>query len=1027
MEYLDEEVPELEVREYIGKGDHGSTNVYTDAELITYIFHLLRTILKDIKDDELQQRAVQIANLIRNSNTKTAYKLPFKLMINANRKDYEEILHEFIEAVESANKEDSYEQRLQTLKTIYFPLESDSYKDNISNTEVYLEENTDSSKILEDESFQTTITKMYKQSILSSVATLKERIEYKPTISNEIKYNIDEFIPKWNIIETKLKELEVLPTFDELITLLETNGFPYNTLTLEHWTSILDILEKLPDNNEDESSTGKHSKVKEQKLYSIESLPYINLLKAIQDSPITLNTVGPQQAIIGTYPSNVQVSGRVDTLLNEIINSSLSIESLLQTINERITQERQIKLTRFLNEWANLNQEEIQEHILNYLERSNEITKSINTPHIMPISIAHELHDIIEGENVRNYEGITNGDEEMLFSNTEAGEVFSVLEEDESFKQNKDPMQSIIPINTILTKETAIEKGLCNGSYEILSGCHNRLFSILQDAGFIDSFDQSTLSDIYISIGSTLQISSIEDAFISDFPTLEPNVIELLTKTIINGQPYPHIMMRPIIAIDLKTRWHNLEKTYNKELVTTFTRLFAMIVLSLLQKSLSGTLIFNPLQGMISVISLYSPFGIPLEGSSDKEGILVYLCAVCENNTSWSLLYPRLDASTFMKRIITLIPTDRILMPLLQEIQTLYKTYHKEEQSAVDIARTSLIEALEKGDKARILPNYIKVLLLLPRMIAPPKRGSIIGCCVQPLNETFKADQDIIQKKLKALITVKDKYAKGKKIVRGRLSSYIQEIEKQIHREVPLPNKVTTFKRLELSYKEWNEKFIEGLDDSFLKEKLESLWNRLVKKTGKNNKEAYQWFLEQSSIDSLSSILPKWIILLRSRGKEHPNEAVYLNGMIDTFKFIKERLAIIQYPVENVKEATNQVRLYLLNALLFQSNYMNENIVIQSLFDMILTVGKMNYIPPISEFGKVIADLREKLKVKALSVLDVQTDEDRSLLITLKELGIHDYVKDATIEEEDESTYYTYKGQDEDRNEDDLGEDDLYD
>jgi len=1025
MEYLDEEVPELEVREYIGKGDHGSTNVYTDGELITYIFHLLRTVLKDIRDDALQQRAIQIATLIKNSNTKIPYKLPFKLTINATRKDYEEILHEFIDAIESANKEDSYVQRIQTLKTIYFPLESDSSKDTITNTEVYLEENTDSSKILDDESFETTVTKMYKRSILSSVLTLKERIEYKPTVGDEMKYDVNEFIPNWTTVEKKLKELEILPTFDDLITLLESNGFPYDTLNIDHWKSIVDIIEKLPDNDEDETSP-KHSKSKES-LYDIGSLPYINLLKAMQDSPITLSTVGQQQSIIGSYPSNVQVSGRVDTLLSEIINSSLSIESLIQTIGDRITQERQIKLTRFLNEWAIITEEVIQEKLIAYLERSEELKNSINTPTIMPISIAHELHDITEGDNVRNYEGMTNGDEEMLFSNTEAGEVFSVMEEDEAFKQNKDPLQSILPISTILTKETANEKGICNGSYEILSGCHMRLFGVLQDAGFIDSFDQSTLSDIYLSIGSTLQIASIEDAFISDFPTLEKNVIELLTKTIVNGQPYPHIMMRPIIAMDLKSRWHSLEKIYNKELVVTFTRLFAMVVLVLLRKSLTGTLTFDPLQGMISTISLYSPFGIPLEGSSDKEGILVYLCAVCEKNVNWVLLYPRLDASTFMKRIIALIPTDRSLMPVLQDIQTIYKTFHKDEQSVVDVARLSLIEALEKGDKGRILPNYIKVLLLLPRMIAAPKRGSIIGCCVQPLNETFKADQDIIQKKLKALIAVKDKYAKGKKIIRGRLSNYTQEVEKKTHKEVPLPNKITTFERLELSYKEWSEKFIEGIDDSFLKDKIDTLWTRLVKKTGKNNKEANQWFLEQSSIDSLGSILPKWIIILRSRGREHPSELVYLDAMIETFKFIKERLALIQYPVDSVKEATHQVRLYLLNALLFQSDYMTENVVVQSLFDIILTIGKMNFIPPISEFGKVIADLREKLKVKALSVLDVQTDEDRSLLITLKELGIHDYVKDANVYEEDESTYYTYKGQDEDRNEDEIGDDDLYD
>lgn len=195
--------------------------------------------------------------------------------------------------------------------------------------------------------------------------------------------------------------------------------------------------------------------------------------------------------------------------------------------------------------------------------------------------------------------------------------------------------------------------------------------------------------------------------------------------------------LRPSVGIELKTRWHFYEKGYHKELYTTFTRLFALFGLTFMKQALQNQFPFNPLQGSISYIPLYSPYGVPVD-TNEREGLFVYLCAVAEQNKGWSSLYPRYDSRSYLKKIQSLFEDEALFKERVEELKVLYGRRTIEEPSIVDAARKSLVEALQQGDKQRILPSYLKVLLYLPRVIANPKEEIFMDVVFKILMNNIK-------------------------------------------------------------------------------------------------------------------------------------------------------------------------------------------------------------------------------------------------------------------------------------------------
>jgi len=1040
MEYIDEEIPELEVREYIGKGQEGTTNVYTDNELITLIYHLLRSELKD-SNAELQQRAILLANYLKQLS------VPIKPVIKnviykilAQRKDYGDVFSEYLTSVQHALDETSYEQRLQSLARIYFPLESETRLHTVSGAEVLLEDDS-GSVVLPDETLPTTITRVARTKPVPSIATLKERVEFEPEIGSFKPFDTEGLKPNWNEIQQVLDNWTELPTLVSLTALLEQYGFDWNMLAKDHWDHLLKRLKDLAELDTEQEEGISKGKKTALNLHSHE-FTTLFLVKQLLDSLDSIVLPPPETVEIpmtGMIPPIATIPARVDILLDQLlVQKSLTLETVIQTLRDSIQQHHQTQLVKFLTNLKSVQIDSVREILEGLLQKAEGLKKSKQTPPLFPMPVEDELHDIVQGENTRSYEGGITGDEEYTFSNKELGETFTVLEstevEDTTLENFVDSKQyPWIEIGTILTKEEALRRGLTKGAYEILMGCHLRWIPILIEAGMTDCIDSELFKEVYLMIGSTLQIASIEDGF-ANISELTIEIQSILIQAIVKGKPYPNLGLRPSIGMELKPKWHAFEKNYHKELYTAFTRLFALFGLTFMKQALQNNLPFNPLQGSIAYISLYSPFGPPLD-SNDREGLLVYLCAVAEKNTGWTALYPRYDARTYLKKMLSLFEEEHLFKERVQELKVLYRGRVIEEPSIVDAARQSLVEALQQGDKQRILPSYLKVLLYLPRVIANPKRGNIHGCCLQNLNEQYQADQDLIANKLKALIKVKDKYAKGRRIVRDRLETYTFTIpppeSAEVVKEAFIPPKEQAF-GLE-SYMKWKETLGEHLDLSMLpsEEKLrtstEQKWNQITRKTGKQVKEAREWFFEQASFEHLSYLLPKWLgLLLRLKQNETETHQALLQSKIIKIKMLKDSFAKVGQPKDQEAVATDILR-YSLCSILSVGEHQDvhfEEMVLKHLMDTINVVGKASYVPPAEEFGSVIADLREKLKLRALGVLDVQTDDDRALLITLKELGIKDYVKESRYEEEEEEVQY--RGENDEGNEEDFGEETMY-
>jgi hypothetical protein len=1031
MEYIDEEIPELDVREYIGKGQPGSTNVYTDNELITLLYHLLRSELKE-SNVELQNKAILIANYLKTLSVPvqpTITNLVYKVL--AQRKDYSEAFPEYIESVQHALEETSYEQRLDSLMRIYFPIETDSQDHHIRGSEVLLEDDS-GCKVLADETLTTTITQVAKREKLASNATLKQRVEFTPSLGTFKKYDSQIILPNWSEVEQAVKGWTVLPTINDLSAFLEKEGYDWSMLSKDHWMALSKKLSELSEFDEemdDKEDTSKNGKTQKQnlKLHSHE-IPTLFLLKHLLDSLDSLQIPAPETLEIpmtGMIPPIATIPARVDTLLEQLlVQKSLTLDTVIQTLRDTVQQQYQSLQVKFMTQLKQIQIEEVRKTLEGLLEKAEALKDSKKTPPLYPMPVEDELHEIVQGENTRTYEGGITGDEEYTFSNKELGEVFTAIEpdptEDTSTENFVDSNQyPWVEITSILTKDEALLKGLTKGAYEILMGCHLRWIPILIDAGMTSCIDPILFKELYLMLGSTLQISSIEDG-LANVSGLTPEVQTILLQAIVKGKPYPNLGLRPSIGMELKTHWHSYEKTYHKELYTTFTRLFALFGLTFMKQALQNNFPFNPLQGSIAYIPFYSPFGTPLE-TNDREGLFIYLCAVAEKNTGWSALYSRYDARSYLKRVISTIEEEAFLKERLEELKVLHRDYVVEEPSIVDAARQSLVEAIQQGDKQRILPSYLKVLLYLPRVIANPKRGNIYGCCLQNLNEQYQADQDLIANKLKALIKVKDKYAKGRRIIRDRLETYtypeqeLPELSGKIVQEMPKEY------QFEFSYySEWMKDLAQYLDLTLLpsedkiRNTIEQRWTQLVRKGGQV-KEARSWFFEQVSFENLLYLVPKWLQILLNMNEIGVRQTI-IQSKIVKLKTIKDAFEQVGQPKDSTDLSTDIVRFYLLNAIQPDSQSQDvhfEEGLFKRLFEIINTVGKSSYTPPAEEFGSVIAELREKLKLRALSVLDVQTDDDRALLITLKELGIKDYVKEARYEEEEDEEQIYFGEEDE--------------
>ena len=1025
IEYLDEDLPEIEIREIVSSEDFyeytreqkKGINILDPADVLFYLTMFLQS----------KQRAKGFLQLHQEILTEETFSLPLPEVhlqrIDAGDEDA------FFTAFDEANKIDNYFTRQQELHKVFLGFETTQETNPqlelhpTKPTPVILLQQNSQTHLLPSDNLHPTIQSYHPRTGIPPTAPAFRSLTMADKITEQTLFQtpqapllteLTDLYTLWKNFMRINQEVDYPALQEQLLQLKEADQSIYQFLTQTSSTPIPLYQEE----------TGG------QAFYSIQRQIFLTLqpiLEQLQKQLLTL-----YQAFLQSLSTNLLSPEQLPTnaydLIQEILNDQRSIPDTINLLKLHMLKQQQQNIQTWLKQVTDWNPQAIQEKVTtNYYNYQKTATSIQDEPYIRWTSIDTHIQQISKGE--------------IISKSIEEAFLPTQLPTDDMLLEKDDPNEITLPIFEEPTELTLPTEHLNEGQKELFTISYRLLYTLHKATGLPLDLHQFTLQvpDYYRKTKLTL----IQE----QLPELTPDLQLIASR--LDPDQINSVTEAPTVRATLQF----IYQSFLHDLHHQLHYLLAGWICELQRHVLNRTLNFEIWKGAANCIPAWSPYGMPMENVRKREGILPYMQCVIEDlvqleGTSWYTYYlPNQDLTDKLQPFF-----QKEFAPQVETLQADFKSFDKElplkNLKAKGLAiKEDLESTVKKREKAKYLQEYMKFLKNLPSVLIQSSIAKRIysGCCLQLLSEKYASDYDW-SAYVKDAYKLKKLFATQKMEKAPRLTQYATPLPPITTIKTPIISNAAYLQAPPLekwTLENWSNQMTvpPPTDIKAATDKNLSIYNRSIKNTllapfltnanAQNLIEFYRKIL-QSQYQILSEIEnpTEKTFLQREMNKLHPLHDLLLTTT-DYYNDVQDmyRKRILQYFCSQQVCFPARPELARNNTLVLSEDGISSSFLgayLQAVYDKLAPWITEKQFNQSTNFQAYIAKMREQENNAKLRIIDKMNPEERKLYVEAKKLGIfelREYLAQFQREPEQEGEEYVDPGE----NNDEADMDNLYD
>jgi len=1022
FKYEDEELNEIDYYEIVSLDEIIKNNptfvAFTQEELYDYLFNFLKNKTKAEGFLNLFNDVIERKKSPYNTNN-------YIIVADAKRDNYQELdIEEFVIKVKSNNKEQIH-FALKNKNKIWFPLIYDienSLTFSTSSISVLELNKNDNYIIFKDDERDIPILALYYYEPSSTIkTTLNQKIvdflnkdRYKGDILNKGEFkSFEEMIKSYKIKLPLDKIDEDEFHYSSINELFNKFNYDLDYMDNENYQLLKNHLEELVKKEKEIIVEYKKIKIEPINLINNRYLYYI-----ISNSFIKLLDL--------THKSSVDISKRIKIFEGEkdvvspIIND---LEKIINNINDGNYDEimnnlKNIRKNLSIDNYISLFGKKIDNKITNIINIFEILTKSYKDIFKISFDFHEEEHEIKEGLDTKDYEGIPIRVDEF-----KKNAVFIDEEDDE------------IEEVDIIDDLTFFKKYYHNSRYNL-------------EKGFIDVLKKICPSLKKMSDLSKLPLNFdiiIENLFKNYSGKVHEKIVIIKNKYNgkFNDDYYKEQAKKTekfvLTMDDDDTELIEAYEEYTSLIIDMLFDIICKWSIEIQNDIINGTLMFDRSRCYIPCINdTWNDYGMPYDmETKDKDGVLLYL--IC--------IFDEVFKEDFSENDDNYLPyTNDYKKNIIQKIKDVYsndlKRFEKgEKKKKKDTkgleAQKKLVEYYDdkknpqkyreyKNKSDNFFDNFIEALIYMPSVRYEKVHKYLLGCCLEKIDENFSADV-FLKSNRKDLEKAKAVFS-SERVLNKKRYERLYFIKKEIINKIEGLNGIkyndNTYFIYESSLDEWfanmsDMTIINKKQKEEIKTKLRDTYNiHMNMKDFKKIPKDFNFSNYRQILTMISTIL-------------YNNLKGDANGII---KEINETIKELDN-LSSIINDDNNIYIYQIRAIIviramclpsypdisqnpkFISKIKIDNEVFKKITNEImikvLKIISDNNMPTLEDQINYINKIREESKDKILSNLNKKTREERDIINEMKKIGLK-------IDDGDDDVRDVIKNKPDDNAEDDF-------
>ena len=629
-----------------------------------------------------------------------------------------------------------------------------------------------------------------------------------------------------------------------------------------------------------------------------------------------------------------------------------------------------------------------------------------------------ELHEILEGGNEDNYEGIP----EILKNNDyEAFEDLGNVAPNDVDEETDEVAGK--------GKKNEFEKYWLNLQFKDDIGFIEMLRILLPIIGKVEKISVlpidyhllcAELFKNYRSIST--KYNDLQRALQEKGVVLSANIIADIAKV----SPYASFYVDLNMGTEIKNIIIDVNKDYVRQLNDIFCVAIAWWSMQIQERILENTLLIDDNALNPAYIDKWYVFGMPLQ-AEEKIGVLPYLSSIIKDMLKESNEYV-LSENIQVDALKVIENRFKDKISDLRKSHEAFKEKKKVEQGV--IAQRNMIENIKNKKFDKIATDFVNALIYMPGVNYKKVHKFLLGCCLQKIDKDFKADNDLVAAARKDLLDVKKRFATRKETNKKRYVRYYPE-SKKAHKEDEMQD-IKYIKTEPYVYNIANDSQVVNrwLDTMYDKSPL--LPNAIIDEV-KNNPRKLNEHIEKHIMiieTTARSELANLFVVGKMNYKIIRNMLLCIAKLLNTIKEsdenVKNLVKLSIDAIKNVIPMLNKlnrvyndeikqdidkinayvvsramclpsnpelnVNNYLVAMMPMPANFIENNA--KNIYNEIVKILKFAKFPSMEENIEFLNKKREENKQMKLNILNNKTVEENQLISKLKKAGIkHNLMK----------------------------------
>lgn len=777
--YLEEELPEIEIRELITGDEYVSDidvdtekkigiNIYSSDEIYNQTLLLLQTLSSEL-EIPLKRKTKAFQKLHQTIVQEKPFVIPANIIpeVSIQRKDNgdEDV---FFEAYDEAHKISKYDTRVQELHKAFLGFETTEEGEPSFQTHrpthVYIKDTAEEQVVLlPKDGLHGKVTRLFTTkgaspfhtgfSHLTLLDKQKETQEKGTVVEIDSSVSFQENVEKvlYQSLEEVMDGIKEIGTLYDLWKEFLRYGIDIDTLHPKDIETLLEKLRKLQQKDKEvakmirAAASYRSVPLNLSEEYSVYG--FYTVQKGIFEKlrPVLLMLKEQLLQLYQGFLDSIPISAAMVTNLpttafdisQMIMDQKITLEEVIQVMKVRLLQEQKSsveKWYRMIQEW---DLETIEQAVDREFLLASKTRTSIRDEPIQEWkSIHEEIKHIKKGEVIsKEYEEDVGPSLDQMFLK----DMDMVLEKDDPDEISLPVYEDALPVDIQHVDEGTREV------YDIVL----RMFVALQRASGLP-LDFARLTQSLPQQLRKTKLVQIHEAF----PEFSHEIHKVLhTIEIDTIDEMVESLVEPNMYQSTRTKLQKICKTFLQDIEKQWVYLLAWWICDLQNQVLHRTLQFQIWNGSLACIQVWSPYGVPMEGlKHKKEGILPYLlCVVYElvftRGTIWSRYAKHVTNEAVLSQIDTLFETE--FVDTVTDLQTRFKSFEKELPSKNllqkgEQVKKQITDTVDQRQKNRYLADYMYFLKNLPSVLVQSSiaKKLHLGCCLQLLSEKYRADYD---------------------------------------------------------------------------------------------------------------------------------------------------------------------------------------------------------------------------------------------------------------------------------------------